>query len=392
MSSLDRWLLPEGIEETLPEEARRLERLRRRLLDEFTGWGYELVMPPLIEYLDSLLTGTGSDLDLQTFKLTDQLTGRLMGIRPDMTPQTARIDAHYLKRSAPVRLCYAGSVLHTRPDEFGGSREPLQIGAELFGHQGAESDAEVLSLMVRTLDLVGIIAPHLDLGHVGVFRGLARAVGLRAETEADVFGALQRKARGEVLALLARAGVSAKDSGQIAALLDLSGGAEVLTMAQTRYSANAAVLRALDDLGAVARLVSAQPGMPALHFDLAELSGYQYYTGIVFSAYVSGHGWAIAKGGRYDGVGRAFGRERAATGFGADLRQLLRYCSDCGDTLGGILAPVGEDAALREEVARLRATGERVVCELPGASAVPAELSCDRRLVRQGSSWVIQKI
>jgi ATP phosphoribosyltransferase regulatory subunit len=349
-------------------------------------------MPPLIEYLDSLLTGTGSDLDLQTFKLTDQLTGRLMGIRPDMTPQTARIDAHYLKRSAPVRLCYAGSVLHTRPDEFGGSREPLQIGAELFGHQGAESDAEVLSLMVRTLDLVGIIAPHLDLGHVGVFRGLARAVGLRAETEADVFGALQRKARGEVLALLARAGVSAKDSGQIAALLDLSGGAEVLTMAQTRYSANAAVLRALDDLGAVARLVSAQPGMPALHFDLAELSGYQYYTGIVFSAYVSGHGWAIAKGGRYDGVGRAFGRERAATGFGADLRQLLRYCSDCGDTLGGILAPVGEDAALREEVARLRATGERVVCELPGASAVPAELSCDRRLVRQGSSWVIQKI
>ena len=392
MSSLDRWLLPEGIEETLPEEARRLERLRRRLLDEFTCWGYELVMPPLIEYLDSLLTGTGSDLDLQTFKLTDQLTGRLMGIRPDMTPQTARIDAHYLKRSAPVRLCYAGSVLHTRPDEFGGSREPLQIGAELFGHQGAESDAEVLSLMVRTLDLVGIIAPHLDLGHVGVFRGLARAVGLRAETEADVFGALQRKARGEVLALLARAGVSAKDSGQIAALLDLSGGAEVLTMAQTRYSANAAVLRALDDLGAVARLVSAQPGMPALHFDLAELSGYQYYTGIVFSAYVSGHGWAIAKGGRYDGVGRAFGRERAATGFGADLRQLLRYCSDCGDTLGGILAPVGEDAALREEVARLRATGERVVCELPGASAVPAELSCDRRLVRQGSSWVIQKI
>jgi ATP phosphoribosyltransferase regulatory subunit len=392
MSSLDRWLLPEGIEETLPEEARRLERLRRRLLDEFTGWGYELVMPPLIEYLDSLLTGTGSDLDLQTFKLTDQLTGRLMGIRPDMTPQTARIDAHYLKRSAPVRLCYAGSVLHTRPDEFGGSREPLQIGAELFGHQGAESDAEVLSLMVRTLDLVGIIAPHLDLGHVGVFRGLARAVGLQAETEADVFGALQRKARGEVLALLARAGVSAKDSGQIAALLDLSGGAEVLTMAQTRYSANAAVLRALDDLGAVARLVSAQPGMPALHFDLAELSGYQYYTGIVFSAYVSGHGWAIAKGGRYDGVGRAFGRERAATGFGADLRQLLRYCSDCGDTLGGILAPVGEDAALREEVARLRATGERVVSELPGASAVPAELSCDRRLVRQGSSWVIQKI
>jgi len=392
MSSLDRWLLPEGIEETLPEEARRLERLRRRLLDEFTGWGYELVMPPLIEYLDSLLTGTGSDLDLQTFKLTDQLTGRLMGIRPDMTPQTARIDAHYLKRSAPVRLCYAGSVLHTRPDEFGGSREPLQIGAELFGHQGAESDAEVLSLMVRTLELVGIVAPHLDLGHVGVFRGLARAVGLQAETEADVFGALQRKARGEVLALLARAGVSAKDSGQIAALLDLSGGAEVLTMAQTRYSANAAVLRALDDLGAVARLVSAQPGMPALHFDLAELSGYQYYTGIVFSAYVSGHGWAIAKGGRYDGVGRAFGRERAATGFGADLRQLLRYCSDCGDTLGGILAPVGEDAALREEVARLRATGERVVCELPGASAVPAELSCDRRLVRQGSSWVIQKI
>lgn len=392
MSSLDRWLLPEGIEETLPEEARRLEQLRRRLLDEFTRWGYELVMPPLIEYLDSLLTGTGSDLDLQTFKLTDQLTGRLMGIRPDMTPQTARIDAHYLQRSAPVRLCYVGSVLHTRPDEFGGSREPLQLGAELFGHQGAESDAEVLGLMVRTLALVGVNAPHLDLGHVGVFRGLARAAGLTAEAEADVFGALQRKARGEVLGLLKRAGVSGKNSEQIAALLDLSGDAEVLALARTRYGANPAVLEALDDLAAVARLVSTQSGMPTPHFDLAELAGYRYYTGIVFSAYVPGHGWAIAKGGRYDGVGRAFGRDRAATGFGADLRQLMRSCSERADALTGILAPAGEDAALRAEVTRLRATGERVVCELPGIDNAPAELGCDRRLVRKGSNWTVEKI
>ncbi len=392
MSSLDRWLLPEGIEETLPEDARRLERLRRRLLDEFACWGYELVMPPLIEYIDSLLTGTGRDLDLQTFKLTDQLTGRLMGIRPDMTPQTARIDAHYLKRGAPVRLCYASSVLHTRPDEFGGSREPLQIGAELFGHKGAESDAEVLGLMVRTLALVGITTPHLDLGHVGVFRGLARAAGLQPETEAEVFAALQRKARGEVLALLQRDGVSTADGKRIAALLDLSGDAGVLDAARKEYASNSDVTRALDDLAAVARIVATYPGMPELRFDLAELAGYQYYTGIVFSAYVPRQGWAIAKGGRYDGVGRAFGRDRPATGFGTDLRQLLRVCSDCTDLLGGVLAPSGEDAGLRAEVARLREAGERVVCELPGALNAPEELGCDRRLVRQGSQWVVQKI
>jgi len=392
MSSLDRWLLPEGIEETLPEEARRLERLRRRVLDEFAGWGYELVMPPLMEYLDSLLTGTGSDLDLQTFKLTDQLTGRLMGIRPDMTPQTARIDAHYLKRSGPVRLCYVGSVLHTRPDDFGGSREPLQLGAELFGHSGARSDAEVLSLMVRTLALVGITAPHLDLGHVGVFRGLARAAGLSADVEGEVFGALQRKAHDEVYDLLVRARVSADKAADMVALLDLSGDGNVLSEARARYASHAEVQRALDDLAAVARLLATQPGIPALHFDLAELAGYRYYTGMVFSAYVPGHGWAIAKGGRYDGVGKAFGRERAATGFGADLRQLLRQCSDCADVLTGILAPSGEDAALRAEVARLRAAGERVVCELPGVEGAPTELHCDRRLVRQGNGWVIQKI
>ena len=199
-------------------------------------------------------------------------------------------------------------------------------------------------------------------------------------------------ARGEVLGLLKRAGVSGKNSEQIAALLDLSGDAEVLALARTRYGANPAVLEALDDLAAVARLVSTQSGMPTPHFDLAELAGYRYYTGIVFSAYVPGHGWAIAKGGRYDGVGRAFGRDRAATGFGADLRQLMRSCSERADALTGILAPAGEDAALRAEVTRLRATGERVVCELPGIDNAPAELGCDRRLVRKGSNWTVEKI
>jgi ATP phosphoribosyltransferase regulatory subunit len=393
MSTQDRWLLPEGIEEILPAEARRLERMRRRLLDLFAGWGYELVMPPLIEYLESLLTGSSRDLDLQTFKLTDQLTGRLMGVRPDMTPQAARIDAHYLKRRAPVRLCYLGPVLHTRPDEFGGSREPLQFGAELFGHAGPESDAEILSLMIATLNLAGIPDPHIDLGHVGVFRGLVAPAEFDPEIEARIFDALQRKARPELEALLAAGDLAAEARQQLLALLDMCGDAAVLTQARARYrSAPAAVQRALDELETVAHRVAKQPGVPVLHFDLAELSGYHYYTGVVFSAFVPGHGRAIAKGGRYNGIGRAFGRDRAATGFGADLRQWLKLVTSVETPLAGILAPALDDPALLAEIARLRAAGERVVADLPGSDAKPADWGCDRTLVNKGGRWVVEKI
>jgi ATP phosphoribosyltransferase regulatory subunit len=392
MSTKDRWLLPDGIEEVLPDEARCLERMRRRVLDLFASWGYELVMPPLIEYLDSLLTGAGGDLDLQTFKLTDQLTGRLMGVRPDMTPQAARIDAHYLKRSAPVRLCYLGPVLRTRPDDFGGSREPLQLGAELFGHAGVESDAEILSLMIATLRAVGISNPHIDLGHVGVFRGLAGAADLGGDAEADVFDALQRKARGDLDVLLAQSTASAAARADIVALLDFSGGVDVLERARKRYAGNAGVIAAIDRLATVAQQVQREPGAPTLHFDLGELSGYRYYTGAVFSAFVPGCGRAIAKGGRYDGIGRTFGRDRAATGFGADLRQLLRVGNGDSAGLSGILAPQRGDAALLGEIARLRANGERVVVSLPGSEGTAKDFGCDRALVQRDGRWSVEKV
>lgn len=389
----ERWLLPEGIEEILPDEARRLEALRRRLLDLCASWGYELVMPPLIEYLEGLLTGTGRDLDLQTFKLTDQLTGRLMGVRPDMTPQAARIDAHYLKRNAPVRLCYAGSVLRTRPDEFEGAREPLQLGAELFGHAGPEADAEILSLMIEALRLAGIREAHIDLGHIGVFRALAAQARLDETVEAELFAALQRKARDEVEELLADSDAPAATRRMIAGLLDLSGGQEVLAAARAQLKgAPAEVTRALGELDTVATRAARRPGTPTLYFDLAELSGYRYYTGAVFSAFVPGHGRAIARGGRYDGIGKAFGRARAATGFGADLRQWLKLADAPVPPPSGILAPDSEDPDLLGLVAHLRAKGERVVMWLPGEKCSAAELGCDRVLAKKDGRWVVETI
>ena len=389
----ERWLLPEGIEEILPDEARRLESLRRRLLDLFASWGYELVMPPLIEYLESLLTGSGRDLDLQTFKLTDQLTGRLMGVRPDMTPQAARIDAHYLKRNAPVRLCYAGNVLRTRPDEFEGSREPLQIGAELFGHAGPEADAEILELMIEALKFADIREMHIDLGHGGVFRALAAQAKLNADTEAELFAALQRKARNDVDTLLGECDAPANVKRMLAGLLDLSGGQDVLAQARAQLKgAPATVPQALGELETVAARVARRPGMPALYFDLAELSGYHYYTGVVFSAFVPGHGRAIARGGRYDGIGKAFGRERAATGFGADLRRWLKLSATAPAPLTGILAPDSEDPTLLQQVTDLRTQGERVVMWLPGEKSSAAELGCNRLLAKKGGRWIVEII
>jgi ATP phosphoribosyltransferase regulatory subunit len=390
MRTQDRWLLPEGIEEVLPDEARRLERLRRRLLDLFGTWGYELVMPPLIEYLDALLTGTGRDLDLQTFKLTDQLTGRLMGARADMTPQAARIDAHYLKRECPVRLCYAGSVLRTRPDAFAGSRELLQAGAELFGHPGPESDVEIIRLMLTALDLAGVRDVHLDLGHVGVFRGLATAAQLPESLENDLFEALQRKARASAESLLAASSAPANLKTMLVALMDLNGGPETLARARALLkNAPADTRAALDHLESVAKAV-ARAGLP-VYFDLAELRGYRYYTGIVFSALTPGQGQAVAQGGRYDGIGQAFGRARAATGFSTDLRRLLRLAPEETGNLG-ILAPAVTDTGLDSAIARLRAAGERVVMALPGAPVSARELGCDRELIAQNGGWVVKSV
>ncbi len=393
MSRTDRWLLPEGIEELLPAEASRLEALRRRLLDLYATWGYAQVMPPFIEYLESLLVGSGSDLDLETFKLTDQLTGRLMGVRADMTQQVARIDAHRLQHEAPTRLCYLGTVLRARPDGPGGSRSPLQVGAELYGHAGIESDAEVVALMIETLEACGIRDVHLDLGHVGIFRGLTAAAGLDELREAELFEMLQRKARAELEAAVA--GMPQEHASRLLALVDLNGGDEVLDAARERLAgATAEVDAALASLAGVAEVLRRERPELVLHFDLAELRGYRYHTGVVFAALVPGHGEAIARGGRYDDVGRFFGRARPATGFSTDLRQLLRLSDGMATAQveSGIFAPADADPALCAAIRELRERGERVVRALPGQVGGAAEMDCDRELVRNDDGWEIRTV
>lgn len=310
------WLLPENVEDVLPPQAWRMEDMRRALLDLFRGQGYQLVIPPLMEYVDSLLTGVGADLDLKTFKLVDQLSGRLMGVRADITPQVARIDAHLLATSAVNRLCYAGSVLHTQPDGFHRSREPIQIGAELYGDASAQADLEILTLMQKGLEACGVHAAQLDIGHVGVYRALAQEAGLSGEIEHQLFGALQAKDASAVAVLTA--GLPAALAAAFAALPQLYGDRTVLAEARARLPALPAVVAALDTLEAVDAGLA---GVDAA-YDLAELRGYGYHSGVVFAAYTAGRSRAIAQGGRYDEVGKVFGRARPATGFSLDLREL----------------------------------------------------------------------
>ncbi|MDA1118414.1 MAG: ATP phosphoribosyltransferase regulatory subunit [Proteobacteria bacterium] len=310
-----RWLLPEYIEDILPAEAARIERLRRAILDLFAGAGYELVMPPLLEYTDSLLTGTGHDLDVRTFKVVDQLSGRMMGLRADITPQVARIDAHLLNRKGVTRLCYCGSVLHTRPAGPAATREPIQIGAEVFGHAGVESDLEVQRLLCRSLALARVKKLRLDIGHVAVFRSIAHAAKVGAGLEAELFEALQRKDLPSLRGLTRP--LDAKTRAALLLLPELYGGAEVLALAEKRLPRLPQLTRALATLRALAKACP----VPA-SFDLAELRGYHYHSGVVFDAYCEGVAGAVGRGGRYDEVGKAFGRARPATGFSIDLRSL----------------------------------------------------------------------
>ena len=310
-----RWLLPEYIEDILPAEAARIERLRRAILDLFAGAGYQLVMPPLLEYMDSLLTGTGHDLDVRTFKVVDQLSGRMMGLRADITPQVARIDAHLLNRKGVTRLCYCGSVLHTRPAGPAATREPIQIGAEVYGHAGVASDLEVQRLLCRALALARVKKPRMDIGHVAVFRSLVRAARVAAGLEAELFEALQKKDLPALRGLTR--GLPAKTRAALLLLPELYGGVEVLGLAQRRLPAIPELRRALATLRSLARSCP----IPA-SFDLAELRGYHYHSGVVFDAYCDGVAGAVGRGGRYDEVGKAFGRARPATGFSIDLRSL----------------------------------------------------------------------
>ncbi len=390
----DRWLLPEGIQEALPKQAAWLECYRRKLLDLYASWGYELVMPSLIEYLESLLVGDSQELDLQTFKLTDQLNGRLMGVRADMSPQVARIDAHMLKRDVPTRLCYMGTVLRTRPDGLNGSRAPLQVGAEIYGHAGIDSDVEIIRLMLETLRATSVDNVHLDLGHAGIYWNLARQSALSDAQTSALFEMLQRKALPEIQQFLNEASLPEDIYDMLLELADLSGGEEVLERATLSLRhASSEVHESLDYLQKVADRIKVHVPQIELHFDLAELRGYHYENGIVFAAYVPGRGQEIARGGRYDEIGEVFGRARPATGFSTDLHTLMNLSSDnMPGIAAGIYVKTNEDAEQRKKVLALRIAGERVVYELENQLGDASTMNCDRELILQNKEWVTRPL
>jgi len=372
-------MLPEGIDEFLPPQAWALESLRRDILGHFWRCGYDLVHPPVIEYIESLLVGTGRDFDLQTFKLIDQLSGRTLGVRADITPQVARIDAHQLKKDHPVRLCYLGSVLRTRPEGLFGGRNPLQLGAELYGHTGVESDAEVLALMIETLQIAGIDDIYLDIGHVGVFRALAERARLTPDQSFALFELLQRKARNDIDDYMAMIDCDVTVKQALTTLIELNGNDAALDMAEAvNRKSDGNFTDAIVYLRELAQLIRLRFPSAELHFDLAELRGYHYHTGVVFAAYRKGQGNEIARGGRYDEIGKAFGRARPATGFSTDLKLLIadRDQTDTGQEVSAVFASAPTSSGDWDTVKRLRAQGKRVICELPGQHGGLREQRC----------------
>jgi len=387
------WILPQGIEEALPEQAARLECLRRDLLDLYTGWCYEMVMPPFIDHIESLLTGTGQDLDLQTFKLVDQVSGRTLGVRADMTPQVARIDAHQLKRDVPTRLCYIGTVLRTRSDSFGSSRSPLQVGAELYGHAGVESDVEILDLMLKTFEVVGVGDIYLDIGNVDIYKNLTRRAGLDQQDEIRLFELLQQKAVTEIRQLVAGLSVDASVAAMITQLAELNGGMSTIERARELLkAAGPEVMSAIDYLEQVALGVRRHNDGVSLNIDLAELHGYHYHNGVVFGAFVPQHGQEIARGGRYDDIGKIFGRARAATGFSTDLKQLLSLSSCSTQTPRRVLAPADEDPGLQQKIEQLRADGYCVSRWLPGQAGDASAMDCSHTLEQINGQWELVPI
>jgi ATP phosphoribosyltransferase regulatory subunit len=377
------WLLPENIADVLPSEARKIEELRRRLLDRFRSYGYELVMPPMLEYIESLLTSGGSDLNLRTFKLVDQLSGRTLGLRADITPQVSRIDAHLLNRQGVTRLCYAGNVLHTRPRGLHATREQIQIGAEIYGHAGLEADLEIQQLMLDSLRLSGLDKVRLDLCHAGVLSALLDLEPAAAALGEALFDALGAKDVPRLNELTAKLGDVARDA--LRALPSLYGDASVLDEARARLPNLPVIARALDDLA----FLAAQANGAELMIDLADLRGYAYHSGVMFSAYVDGVPNAVARGGRYDDVGLAYGRARPATGFSLDLREVARI-SPIDARGSAVLAPWKHDEPLLKAVAQLRDAGEVVIQALPGHDHDLDEFAFDRVLVERDGTWVVE--
>jgi len=394
MALAERWLLPDGVKEILPPKARQIETLRRRLLDLYDNWGYELVIPPLVEHLESLLTGVGKGLGINTYKLVDQKSGQSLGLRADITPQVARIDAHRMHKKGANRLCYCGSVVHTRAENMLASRNPLQLGAEIYGHAGIESDIEVISLMIETLFSCGITQElSLDLGHVDVFRGVVDLVEFNADQKKHYQDLVQKKSLPDLACFIESLDISADKADLLSVLPRLNGGIEVLDRARIALaSAPDSVKDAIEYLQLLADVMKQRYPQVDLYFDLAELRGADYHTGVVFSALSPSFAQAIAKGGRYDDIGHDFGRPRPATGFSADLVTLadVSLSDTCqgSDIRSAVLAPAGEDASLLAAISQLRAKGIRVIQKLP-TDDFDDEYHYDQVLEKLADNWVV---
>ena len=391
MTITKRWLLPEGVDEILPPRAMLLEQMCRKLIDLFSSWGYEFVIPPMMEYLESLLTATGEDLDLQTYKITDQLSGRLMGIRADITPQVARIDAHLLKRNIPTRLCYLGSVLHSRTNNSGDSRSPLQLGAELFGHEGVSSDIEIVKLMLATLDAVRISNICLDVGHIGIFRSLISKSQLNSMQESEVFEIVKRKAKDELKIFYKKLKINDDSSKAMLDLIDLHGDAGILDDAIHAFDKLSPDIRKyVNEVKTLTDSIIDKFDV-SINIDLSELRGYNYHTGMIYTAFVPNEGKGIAFGGRYDDIGSAFGKARPATGFSTDMKQLLELQNISEDTPDKIFAPVNDNDSLHKKITELREQGKIVIQELEGQNATAKEMNCNQMLVCENDQWVVKE-
>jgi ATP phosphoribosyltransferase regulatory subunit len=395
--SSKRWLLPDGVQETLPPDALAVESLRHKILQTFHGWGYDLVMPAMIEYLDSLLTGTAHSLDTRTFTLVDQLSGKQMGVRSDMTPQVARIDAHLLADDARnhrvSRLCYCGHLLHAIGDGITSSRTPLQIGAEIFGSDSISADIEIVCLMIATLHEAGLSNISIDIGHVGIFRSLVKDTDLDEAQENRLFDMLQRKSIPDLQIYLQHLPLNQNQRDQMYQLALLNGDISVIDEARDYYTdAPRELFETLDEMQQMVETIQSRYPETTIHCDLSELRGYSYHTGLVFAAFLPGQGREIARGGRYDDVGEVFGNARPATGFSADLLNLYQLCALNPSSSPGILVPDEDDVELLAMIQQLREQGERVVVDLSQGKSNAVDQQCDRQLVPSNDAWIVEEV